>query len=71
MDIEIKYRAKDGVCFDDINECEEYEKNLQNQRGCLGYLIKKLKKYKELLEKGEISREEYEYWKQETLNTNC
>lgn len=31
----------------------------------------KLKKYKELLEKGEISREEYEYWKQETLNTNC
>ena len=31
----------------------------------------KLKKYKELLDKGKISREEYEYWKQETLNTNC
>ena len=47
MDIEIKYRAKDGVCFDDINECEKYERYLQNQPGSLGYLLNKLKALKE------------------------
>ena len=47
MDIEIKYRAKDGLYFDDINACEKYEKSLQTQPGSLGYFLKKLKENKE------------------------
>ena len=47
MEIEIKYRAKDGMCFDDINACERYEKSLLTQPGSLGYLLKKLKEHKE------------------------
>lgn len=47
MDIEVKYRAKDGMCFDDINACEKYEKSLITQPGSLGYFLEQLKKSKE------------------------
>ncbi|SES41854.1 hypothetical protein SAMN04487884_14614 [Butyrivibrio fibrisolvens] len=58
-----------ALCKEDIRNKDESKFDDPAKGSCDN--DEKLKKYKVLLDKGEISREEYEYWKQETLDTSC
>ena len=43
MEVKIKYKAKDGIEFDDPFICEKYEETLSEKYGTLGYVLKSLK----------------------------
>ena len=39
MEIDITYKAKDGMEFSDPYLCEQYEKNLDKAPGTVGYFL--------------------------------
>ena len=47
MEVVIKYKAKNGLEFDDPYECEQYEKILDKTPGTLGGFLARLDEYKD------------------------
>lgn len=47
MEIDITYKAKDGMEFSDPYLCEQYEKNLDKAPGTVGYFLGRLDQFKE------------------------
>ena len=47
MEVVIKYKARNGMEFDDPYDCEKYEKILAKMPGTLGYFLANLEEFKD------------------------
>ena len=45
MEVKLKYKAKNGMEFDDPYMCEQYEKMLDYEDGTVGYFLKNLEQF--------------------------